>query len=80
METIIETIAEYISKSNNKRIINDIEEWYEDYISNIKSSKKLLEDSIFISVYNYGYDNVDWYMITKALEEHFYAETEGTDE
>lgn len=70
METIIEAIGEYISKSNNKRIINDIEEWYEDYISNIESSKKLLEDQIFNSIYNYGYNNIDWYTITHKIKEY----------
>ena len=80
MESIIESIAEYITFSKNKNILLELEEWYEDYISNIKSSKKLLEDSIFLNVYNYGYDNIDWYIITKALEEYFYEETEETVE
>ena len=70
MECIIETIAEYITKSKNKGILYDVEEWYEDYISNIKSSKKLLEDQIFNCIYNYGYDNIDWYTITHKIKEY----------
>jgi hypothetical protein len=70
METIIETIAEYITKNKKIGILFDIEEWYEDYISNIESSKKLLEDQIFNSIYNYGYNNIDWYTITHKIKEY----------
>ena len=71
METIIETIAEYITKSKKYTILYDLEEWYDDYISNIRSAKKLLEDQIFNCIYNYGYENIDWYTISYKLKEYF---------
>jgi hypothetical protein len=81
MECIIESIGEYIKECirlNNyhipKRIIIDTEEWYGDYISNIKSAKKLLESTIFNSVYQYGYENVIWEDIGYELEQYFNEE------
>lgn len=78
METIIEAIGEYLKEcirmnkiTISKRIITDTEDWYVDYISNIKSAKKLLEDNIFNSVYQYGYDCVVWEDIGFILEQYF---------
>lgn len=81
METIIESIGEYIKECIRlknyhipKRIITDTEEWYGDYISNIKSAKKLLENTIFNSVYQYGYEDVVWEDIGYVLEQYFNEE------
>ena len=81
MDTIIEAIGEYLKEclrtnklSIAKRIIEDTEDWYVDYISNIKSAKKLLEDNIFNSVYQYGYDCVIWEDIGCILEQYFNEE------
>lgn len=76
MESIIESIAEYITKSKNKGILYDLEEWYIDYIGDIKVINKLFEDHIFLSVYNYGYYNIDWYIVTHKLKEYFNYDSE----
>ena len=81
METIIESIGEYLKECIrmnkiiiSKRIITNTEDWYVDYISNIKSAKKLLEDNIFNSVYQYGYEDVVWEDIGYILEQYFNEE------
>jgi hypothetical protein len=83
MDSVIEAIGEYVSSSLKqnkplvaKGILNDVEAWYEDHIENIKSAKKLMEDSVFNSVYYFGYENVYWNDVQHTLNIYFSDEVD----
>jgi hypothetical protein len=78
MDAVIEAIGEYVKdalQANKpliaKGILNDPEAWFEEHIKNIHTSKKLLNDSVFNSVYCCGYENVYWNEVSTTLEVYF---------
>jgi hypothetical protein len=78
MDAVIEAIGEYIKdalRENKphiaKGILMDVEMWYEDHIKSIHTAKKLMGDSVFISVYCCGYENINWYEVRSSLEVYF---------
>lgn len=79
MEAVIEAIAEHIESALNnnkpfiaKHILLDIEEWYADHLKQFEKAKDLFDDPVFIAVYYYGYDELNWYSITSTLEVEYY--------
>jgi len=78
MDAVIEAIGEYIKdalRQNKphiaKGILTDVEMWYDAHITSIHTAKKLMGDSVFMSVYCCGYENVNWYEVRSSLEVYF---------
>ena len=83
MDSVIEAIGEYISaalKQNKpliaKGILNDVEAWYSDHINSIKTAKKLMDDSVFNSIYYFGYENIAWDEVEETLNAYFSNEVD----
>jgi hypothetical protein len=75
MNTLIEVIGEKVQMALNEKsretaenIIQDCEEWYNDYVRNLFCP---MDDNIFMAVYMCGYDNIYWDEIQSALEAEF---------
>ncbi len=83
MDQVIESIGEYIKAALHtgkphiaKGILVDVEMWYDDHINSIHTAKKLMEDSVFMSIYCCGYENMDWLEVRSCLEVYFCNEIE----
>lgn len=78
MDGVVEAIGEHIKDALRlnkphiaKGILADVEMWYDSHIASIHTAKKLMNDSVFISVYCCGYENVNWYEARSSLEVYF---------
>ncbi len=81
MDTLIEQMAKILTEMlyNNEHVLvkqildNEytVIDLYNNYISDIKSIDELMSNSMFKSVYEYGYDNIDWYKVWHELYYNF---------